>query len=719
MNDPTAGLQARLARLGVSETAWRAAARRHLSRIARDLPAFDSAWIDACARAGHLTRWQAETLCGPSPDAVFLGPFVLRSLLARDHRTATYEAEADATLDGASSAKRASKRTSRCELIVLDGLAHPDRTLKTLRPSFVAASNRSRRVAWIRDGQVAGRSLVLASSAVPGPTLRQVLTRRGRLPAAEVAAIAADLLAGLGELHRMGRAHGEVRLDRIRLRADASRGDRGGVCLMQPGVRSAVQPTIAYRAGLPLADCEAIAPERIGTHREADAAGDLFGLGCVLWELLAGRSPYPQAGPLERLRAQAESRPPSLDEYVVGVPRALAALIESCLAADPNDRPATSTTAVATLGRLRREMPRAGASSTRRPVRAATLGTAALVAVAAGWVTMQPRLSGDMTQRFAAWATPDRAAAAVIDERIDFVDTINFVDAQDGAQPLPAPNADGTVALPAGQFLASEIAWGGPLQVVGASDTGETVVVVPAGGWNLIAESVTLQNVRVEWTDGTSASGAAMVTVQSQTLRLVGCDVDATGSAAAIAWTPLDAADASGRTIEAVDGRLAADGAALVLHGPARRIALNNTAVEAGRALAVWRHRWPSRDTAVDLTHCTLRRLATVVAVDGEPTSRGQRVRVRLRATVLDPQTRGAVVMLGDVAQLADARRRVAVEADGCVTSRRIASVACAGVEPREADWLPLPQGELTLVGDELDDAAAPLAVDEWPGVIR
>ena len=71
------------------------------------------------------------------------------------------------------------------------------------------------------------------------------------------------------------------------------------------------------------------------------------------------------------------------------------------------------------------------------------------------------------------------------------------------------------------------------------------------------------------------------------------------------------------------------------------------------------------------------------------------------------------------MSELADARRRVAIRTSGCVTSQRWAAVGSAGVEPQESDWLPLPQGELTFRGDELDDATAPLAADGWPGVTR
>ena len=679
MPAPTAPLQDRLARLGLTESMLRTAARRHLARIARDLPPTDSALVDACLRAGHLTHWQAETLCGPTPDDLFIGPIVLEAERQRDHRTTTYEARIEAS--------------ARCELIVLDGLHHPDRVLEALQPSLAARSPHPA-VASVREGRVVDRSLVLVAPATGGVTLRKHLTRRGRLEAAAVASVAAELMAGLTALHRIGQAHGEVRLDRIRLT------DRG-VVLTQPGVRSAVEPYVAYRSGLPLADAVGIAPERIGTRQPADAASDRFALGCALWELLAGRSPFPQAGPLERLRAQAGHAPPPLADFV-DAPAELVTLIESLLARDPTARPGS-------LPKLRVRPVRRRPSRATRPCRRGAgriaLTTAAMLAVTAGWIGLGHRV-GD----WAGALRPDATQAS--EQNADASGRMPL----ESRRSLPSPSADGVLTLTAGRYDASEIAWGGPLTITGDNAERPTIVV-GSEGWNLIAESLTLSGVRVV---ADASSSQPLVRVQSQSLSLDRCKIDAARSPVAVAWTPLDAGDAAGRTVMVRDSNLSATQATIALTQPARSVELSNTVLTAGRTALLWSHPWPARDTAIELTHCTVRQADAVLAVDGEPTRRGQRLRILLRACVFDPSTRAAtVVAIGDVQQLADARRRVAIDTAGCVTSARWAAVGCVGVPPQAADWLAVPQGELTFLGDELDEATAPLAADEWPGVVR
>ena len=80
-----------------------------------------------------------------------------------------------------------------------------------------------------------------------------------------------------------------------------------------------------------------LAPEQ-AQGRPADARSDIFALGCVLFEALAGRRAFPGATRAEITAAILGAEPPDLREAVPGVPAALAALVRQCLAKDPDAR---------------------------------------------------------------------------------------------------------------------------------------------------------------------------------------------------------------------------------------------------------------------------------------------------------------------------------------------------------------------------------------------
>ena len=80
-----------------------------------------------------------------------------------------------------------------------------------------------------------------------------------------------------------------------------------------------------------------LAPEQV-QGRPADARSDIFALGCVLFEALAGRRAFPGATRAEITAAILGAEPPDLREAVPGVPAALAALVRQCLAKDPDER---------------------------------------------------------------------------------------------------------------------------------------------------------------------------------------------------------------------------------------------------------------------------------------------------------------------------------------------------------------------------------------------
>jgi serine/threonine protein kinase len=196
-------------------------------------------------------------------------------------------------------------------------------------------------VAQVLDLVVEGDTLGIVMELVQGPDLRRYLRARGTLPSAEAVALTGQLLQGLTAVHAAGVVHRDVKPENVLVSTV-----RGGVVLKLTdfGVSR-----LSYGASLTkvtslIGTPEYMAPE-LADHDTATPAADLYSAGIVLYEMLAGRTPFAGGHPLAVLRRQVDQAPPP----VPGVPAELWAEIESLLAKDPRARPGS---AAAALGRL-------------------------------------------------------------------------------------------------------------------------------------------------------------------------------------------------------------------------------------------------------------------------------------------------------------------------------------------------------------------------------
>jgi serine/threonine protein kinase len=88
-----------------------------------------------------------------------------------------------------------------------------------------------------------------------------------------------------------------------------------------------------------------LAPEQAMAKPDIDGRADLYSLGCILFEMMAGRTPFTSDEPhgavnyVQLMRKHVEMQPPSLSDFVVGCPPALAAFISRLLVKNPDDRP--------------------------------------------------------------------------------------------------------------------------------------------------------------------------------------------------------------------------------------------------------------------------------------------------------------------------------------------------------------------------------------------
>jgi eukaryotic-like serine/threonine-protein kinase len=175
----------------------------------------------------------------------------------------------------------------------------------------------------------------LAMEFVDGPTLREVLARHGRLGVADTLRLACELLDALGYAHERGIVHRDVKPENVVISPD-----RGAV-LLDFGIARAIIPSRSHeitRGGMTVGTSAYMSPEQINADHEIDGRSDLYSLGCVLYECLAGRPPFLQRRETLVLQLHLTEPVPDVRSLRPEVPAELAHAVTKALAKRPHER---------------------------------------------------------------------------------------------------------------------------------------------------------------------------------------------------------------------------------------------------------------------------------------------------------------------------------------------------------------------------------------------
>lgn len=156
---------------------------------------------------------------------------------------------------------------------------------------------------------------------VAGDTLRQALRRDRMLKIDRAVRMATEVLDALGHAHAHGFAHRDIKPDNIVLSASD-----GAAVLLDFGIARAIASSgedRVTRSGFVVGTEEYMSPEQAGGSPVIDGRTDLYSLGVVLFEALAGRPPFSAASAAAVLDMQQHAAPPDLRKLRRDVPRAL------------------------------------------------------------------------------------------------------------------------------------------------------------------------------------------------------------------------------------------------------------------------------------------------------------------------------------------------------------------------------------------------------------
>ena len=188
------------------------------------------------------------------------------------------------------------------------------------------------------DSDEAGGLLYYIMPYVEGETLRRRLEREPQLPIAEALRIAGDVAEALSYAHSRGVVHRDIKPENIMCSAGRALVTDFGIAR---AVRAAsLEPFTDPR--LALGTPAYMSPEQVGKDGEIDGRSDLYGLGCVLYEMLTGSPPFTGATAQAVLARQLADRPLPIRSARPTVPAAVERAVLKVLEKVPADRFATA-----------------------------------------------------------------------------------------------------------------------------------------------------------------------------------------------------------------------------------------------------------------------------------------------------------------------------------------------------------------------------------------
>jgi serine/threonine protein kinase len=226
-----------------------------------------------------------------------------------------------------------------------------DVTDRFLREARTMAKLRHTHAAMIFDaGNLPDGRHFIVMEFVEGETLSQALAREGQFSATRAVEIATQICDVLEEAHRLGIIHRDLKPSNILL-------GKRGVCVLDFGVAKVLASSAESTAtcastgsGQLIGTPRYMSPEQCLGQR-VGARSDLYSLGVLLYEMLAGRPPFVDPLQSALLIKQATAPAPPLPKLRPDVGRPLALAVHTLLAKRPDDRPRTAAVAKALLER--------------------------------------------------------------------------------------------------------------------------------------------------------------------------------------------------------------------------------------------------------------------------------------------------------------------------------------------------------------------------------
>jgi len=287
-----------------------------------------------CGRCG--TPLSAEAMSGLSSTVMMEAP-PLRELSLGETFAGRYQVIEDLGKGGMGRVYKVYDTEVREKLalkLLNPEIAADERTIERFRNELRLARTISHRnICRMHDLGRDGTTYFITMEYVPGEDLKSLIHRIGALPVGKAVSLARQVCEGLGEAHRVGVVHRDLKPQNIMIDRD------GNARIMDFGIARSVKGKGITGANVLVGTPEYMSPEQVD-GKEAGPRSDLYSLGIVLFEMLTGRLPFEGETPLSVAVKQKSETPPDPRTLNPHVPEDLARLVLRCLDKTPEKRPA-------------------------------------------------------------------------------------------------------------------------------------------------------------------------------------------------------------------------------------------------------------------------------------------------------------------------------------------------------------------------------------------
>ncbi|MEP7324944.1 MAG: protein kinase [Gemmatimonadota bacterium] len=277
-------------------------------------------------------------------------PAALDSTVPTNDHTLDLTARLATALEGRYTVERELGAGGMAMVYLANDLRHRRKVaIKVLRPELAAALGPERFLREIEtvaglhhphilplyDSGEAGGFLFYVMPLVEGESLRDRLNREKQIPIEDALRIAAEVADALSYAHSHGIVHRDIKPENILL-------ESGHAVVADFGIAKAAaaagEITSLTATGTSIGTPSYMSPEQAAGERDLDGRSDLYSLGCVLFEMLAGQPPFSGTTAQAVVRQHMVTTPPPITQFRPAVPPGVADALARALAKNPADR---------------------------------------------------------------------------------------------------------------------------------------------------------------------------------------------------------------------------------------------------------------------------------------------------------------------------------------------------------------------------------------------
>ena len=306
-------------------TGWAAASPTHLPPTAIGAHAMSGPRASPAASVPAPARNSAEQLVGLTLKQTWF----VEGLLAAGGMGCVYTARHVRT-----GKRYAVKTLLPDERISMESLHRFEREART------ASSLGHAGIVQVHDFDLEGEPRFLVMDLLEGETLEQRLARVGRLGWQDARRIALEVADALAAAHHAGVLHRDLKPSNVFLARKEGLGERA--VLLDFGLTKPIREGASVwvtRTGAIVGTAHYMSPEQARGERSLDQRADVYGLGALLYEMVAGIPPFLGATPFAVLTSLLTEAPVPPSHLMQGIPPQLDALVVRALAKQPHERP--------------------------------------------------------------------------------------------------------------------------------------------------------------------------------------------------------------------------------------------------------------------------------------------------------------------------------------------------------------------------------------------